>query len=169
MDACVNLLVYVIIIRVYFPLFQERIIYARSWTRVSWRLRTAAWRLRWALLRTYARRCTNTNTNICTNTNTCISITAPTRPTEPRHPPLLGWYVSSVIRISNFSLIDGLVQERRNSIANALELRLSCTNPLLYTSCVVYCVLYIIQLVCKWSMIPLLMNRSGHLSVLQHG
>ena len=26
---------------------------------------------------------------------------------------------------------DGLVQERRNSIANALELRLSCTNPYL--------------------------------------
>ena len=26
------------------------------------------------------------------------------------------------------SQIDGLVQERRNSIANALELRLSCTN-----------------------------------------
>ena len=25
--------------------------------------------------------------------------------------------------------IDGLVQERGNSIANALELRLSCTNP----------------------------------------
>ena len=25
--------------------------------------------------------------------------------------------------------IDGLVQERRKSIANALELRLSCTNP----------------------------------------
>ena len=25
--------------------------------------------------------------------------------------------------------IDGLVQERRNSIANALELRLSCPNP----------------------------------------
>ena len=24
---------------------------------------------------------------------------------------------------------DGLVQERRNSIANALELRLSCTDP----------------------------------------
>ena len=24
---------------------------------------------------------------------------------------------------------DGLVQETRNSIANALELRLSCTNP----------------------------------------
>ena len=29
--------------------------------------------------------------------------------------------------------IDKLVQERRNSIANALELRLSCTNPLIYT------------------------------------
>ena len=26
---------------------------------------------------------------------------------------------------------DGLVQERRNPIANALELRLSCTKPLL--------------------------------------
>ena len=26
---------------------------------------------------------------------------------------------------------NGLVQERRNSIANALELRLSCTNPLI--------------------------------------
>ena len=25
--------------------------------------------------------------------------------------------------------VDGLVQERRNSIANALELCLSCTNP----------------------------------------
>ena len=25
--------------------------------------------------------------------------------------------------------IDGLVQERRNAIANALVLRLSCTNP----------------------------------------
>ena len=25
--------------------------------------------------------------------------------------------------------INGLVQERRNSIASALELRLSCTNP----------------------------------------
>ena len=29
--------------------------------------------------------------------------------------------------------IDGLVQERQNSIANALELRLSCTNPSKYT------------------------------------
>ena len=31
----------------------------------------------------------------------------------------------------NFN-IDGLVQERRNSIANALELRLSCTNPSIF-------------------------------------
>ena len=30
--------------------------------------------------------------------------------------------------------IDGLVQERRNSIANALELRLSRTNPSTYHS-----------------------------------
>ena len=28
--------------------------------------------------------------------------------------------------------VDGLVQERRNSIANTLVLRLSCTNPLMY-------------------------------------
>ena len=28
--------------------------------------------------------------------------------------------------------MDGLVQERRNSIANALELRLPCTNPSIY-------------------------------------
>ena len=28
--------------------------------------------------------------------------------------------------------IDGLVQERRNSIANTLELRLSCTSPSIY-------------------------------------
>ena len=28
---------------------------------------------------------------------------------------------------------DGLVQERRNSVANALELRLSCTDPPIYT------------------------------------
>ena len=28
--------------------------------------------------------------------------------------------------------VDGLVQERHNSIANALELHLSCTNPSMY-------------------------------------
>ena len=31
----------------------------------------------------------------------------------------------------NTKHIDGLMQERRNSIANALELRLSCINPLI--------------------------------------
>ena len=31
--------------------------------------------------------------------------------------------------------VDGLVQERRNSIANALELRLSCTNPTMWHHC----------------------------------
>ena len=29
--------------------------------------------------------------------------------------------------------IDGSVQERRNPTANALELRLACTNPSIYT------------------------------------
>ena len=33
--------------------------------------------------------------------------------------------------------IDGLVQERRNSIANALELRVSCTNPSTWSHCCV--------------------------------
>ena len=32
--------------------------------------------------------------------------------------------------------IDRLVQERRNSIVNTLELRLSCTNPSIYHSIV---------------------------------
>ena len=32
--------------------------------------------------------------------------------------------------INNMNYFDGLMQERRNSIAIALELRLSCTNPL---------------------------------------
>ena len=30
---------------------------------------------------------------------------------------------------ADMSYVDGLVQERHNSSANALELRLSCTNP----------------------------------------
>ena len=33
--------------------------------------------------------------------------------------------------------IDGLVQERRNSIANAVELRLSCINPSIYGPCMI--------------------------------
>ena len=44
------------------------------------------------------------------------------------------------IKHSNALYINGLLQERRNSIANALELRLSCTNPsILYRSFVLYC------------------------------
>ena len=35
------------------------------------------------------------------------------------------WFISSV----DTEYVDGLVQERRNSITNALELRLSCANP----------------------------------------
>ena len=33
-----------------------------------------------------------------------------------------------------FSYIEGLVQERLNSIVNTLELRLSCTKPLISSS-----------------------------------
>ena len=52
-------------------------------------------------------------------------------------------------------LIDGLVQERHNSIANTLELRISCINPPLYglvqdvvvrwTSCLLYLPSYIVK------------------------
>ena len=43
-------------------------------------------------------------------------------------------YESALVQVSVGTeiRIDGLVQERRNSIANALELRPSCTNPLIY-------------------------------------
>ena len=36
----------------------------------------------------------------------------------------------NIFRLWKVLQIDGLVQKRRNSIANTLELRLSCTNPL---------------------------------------
>ena len=36
----------------------------------------------------------------------------------------------------HWGYIDGLVQERCNSIANALELRLSCTNPSIFPAAV---------------------------------
>ena len=39
--------------------------------------------------------------------------------------------VKMVVWLS-YPYIDGLVEERCNSIANALELRLSCTNPSMY-------------------------------------
>ena len=38
------------------------------------------------------------------------------------------------VNVMTSSYTDGLVQERRNSTANALELRLSCTNPLIQAS-----------------------------------
>ena len=37
--------------------------------------------------------------------------------------------------------IDGLVQERHNPIANALELRLSCTKPSIWESCYIDAIL----------------------------
>ena len=43
------------------------------------------------------------------------------------------WHMLLVITFIEFTILvwqfDGLVQERRNSTANALELRISCTNP----------------------------------------
>ena len=47
--------------------------------------------------------------------------------------------------------IDGLVQERRNSIANALELRLSCTNPLI---CRVACFSFTVHSLCLDIILP---------------
>ena len=47
----------------------------------------------------------------------------------PRHKPALVPYWPRTRAHNHF---DGLVQERRNSIANALELRLSWTNPSIY-------------------------------------
>ena len=43
----------------------------------------------------------------------------------------LHWFLSCDIHFKGmvWKYLDGLVQKRRNSIANALELRLSCTNP----------------------------------------
>ena len=43
--------------------------------------------------------------------------------------PQLIWHLTCAQHPAH---IDGLVQERRNSIANALELHLSCTNPSIY-------------------------------------
>ena len=45
------------------------------------------------------------------------------------------WYMCIFLRMFCtvfYVYLDGLVPERRNSIANALELRLSCTNPFIY-------------------------------------
>ena len=58
---------------------------------------------------------------------------------------VLSWEILNCIMFIDH--LDGLVQEKRNSIANALELRLSCTNPLIYDtshSCSSY-VTYLLQ------------------------
>ena len=57
--------------------------------------------------------------------------------------PEPGWYQSNTLgwfRSGSSTLrhIDGSVQERRNSIANALELHLSCTNPSIFTGAVAF-------------------------------
>ena len=46
--------------------------------------------------------------------------------------PVIIW-LAAMVSTTWDKLIDGLVQERRNSIADALELRLSCNNPLIYS------------------------------------
>ena len=42
------------------------------------------------------------------------------------------WKMLGILQSICHTYIDGLVQERRNSSAVAMELRLSCTNPLIY-------------------------------------
>ena len=41
-------------------------------------------------------------------------------------------YCFLLLECNSMYYIDGLVQERRNSSALAMEFRLSCTNPLIY-------------------------------------
>ena len=87
--------------------------------------------------------------------------------------------------IHTYKYIDGLVQEKRNFIATALELRLSCTNPSTYSFtrllnyargisldlCVGIVVmdsisrinLYLISLVSKYRILP----YQWHVSILQ--
>ena len=58
--------------------------------------------------------------------------------------------------------IDGLVQERRNSIANALELRLSCTNSSIYKY--IFCWLDDIIQNGRWDLVALKASKPlGHL------
>ena len=54
-----------------------------------------------------------------------------TCPTGSFTGPVKQWDMLGAVYVQDQYLIHvgGLVQERRNSIANALELRLSCTNP----------------------------------------
>ena len=41
-------------------------------------------------------------------------------------------YCNIYVHVLHIYPLDGSVQKRRNSIADALELRLSCTNPSIY-------------------------------------
>ena len=47
--------------------------------------------------------------------------------------------------------VDGLVLERRNSIANALELRLSCTNPSMYWVHTTYFIVWSLKRKKEWA------------------
>ena len=51
-----------------------------------------------------------------------------------------GARASTGMVLTQFAHISGLVQERHNSIANALELRLSCTNPSTWYHCLLPCI-----------------------------
>ena len=71
---------------------------------------------------------------LCIKTDPMTLLLLPWRRASPSHQ--FPWYWlcavigSSVRKLSTCRVhIDGLVQEKRNSIANALELRLSCAKP----------------------------------------
>ena len=59
--------------------------------------------------------------------------------------------------------IDGLVQERCNSIANALELCLSCTNP---SKLCRYMVIHIIFYSLQWALETYLLRQPNQVSIL---
>ena len=58
--------------------------------------------------------------------------------------------------------IDGLVPERRNSIANALELRLSCTN---LSTCAIQCCVRGIMSTHRWHILVILPRSKWSISV----
>ena len=62
-------------------------------------------------------------------------------PTVVECPHLSCCCADHLIKLSWRSYIDGLMQERRNSIANALELRLSCIKPSISYSMQYYCII----------------------------
>ena len=55
---------------------------------------------------------------------------------------------STVYHTHTVNHVDGLVQERRNSSALAMELRLSCTNPSTH-----WCILYMCRIMCFHSLV----------------